>query len=97
MNNFYSENNIDQRICNNCLDRGNLDDMTVANRSDIVIYMCKECESSISSDTSKINYFDQNSSFVNASNKVLKDDLDNLVDDFKSKFIKLTSLSFEGG
>jgi len=26
----------------------------------------------------------------------LNDDLDSLVDDFKSKFIKLTSLSFQG-
>lgn len=28
MNKFYSENKIDQRICNNCLNRGNYEDMT---------------------------------------------------------------------
>jgi len=36
----------------------------------------------------------ENTGFVKDSHKVLQDDLDHLVDDFKSRFNKLTSISY---
>ena len=45
--------------------------------------MCADCEKNISSDISRKDYFEDNTSFVKESNKMLNKDLDYLIDDFK--------------